>query len=216
MGNLQEFMEEERDLAERAVTAGVRSAGARAKRNLRQDVISGGLGPRLARSWQQKDYPRNQASLEAASIIYTKAAKLLRVFDEGTTIRSEDGYFLAIPSPNAPKLGMGRKRISPSNFPEHRFGPLRFVYREQGASLLVVDNQRERKGKRGGYALSRSKRALKTGHGLQTVVMFYLVPQARLRRRLNIDRELRAAYAALPGEIDAAFRSLKRRKRRGK
>ncbi len=215
-GNLEEFMEEELDLAERAITAGVRSAGARAKRLLRQDVLAGGLGPRLARSWRQKDYPRGQASLAAASIIYTKAPELLRVFDEGATIRSAAGFYLAIPTPDAPKLGEGRKRLTPSNFPERRFGPLRFVYREHGASLLVVDNQRQRQGKRGGYALSKSKRALKTGHGLMTVPMFFLVPRVRLKRRLNIDKNLHLAMRSLAEDIDTAFRTLRRRKRRRK
>ena len=36
--------------------------------------------------------------------------------------------------------GVGDRRIKPSEFPEHRFGKLRFVYRSNGPSLLVVKN----------------------------------------------------------------------------
>ncbi|MBF0587732.1 MAG: hypothetical protein HQL53_01240 [Magnetococcales bacterium] len=66
----------------------------------------------------------------------------MRTFDRGTVIRSRDGFWLAIPTPRAPRWGTNRKRINLSNFPEHRFGPLRFVYRRSGPSLLVVDSVR--------------------------------------------------------------------------
>ncbi len=57
-------------------------------------------------------------------------------------IRSRRGRFLAIPTENAPRKGTDGRRISPSTFPEHRFGPLRFVPRPNGPSLLVVDGLR--------------------------------------------------------------------------
>ncbi|MDO6587703.1 DUF6441 family protein [Salipiger sp. 1_MG-2023] len=202
-GDLQRFMQDELSTAEKAVTAGVRKTGARLKAALRQDVITGGLGPRLARSWQAQNYPRSGASLDAAAVVKTKAEKLISAFDEGSEIQSSEGFFLAIPTPSAPKTGAGRKRITPSNFPEHRYGPLRFVYVRGGTSLLVVDNQRAKKG--GGYAPSRSKRALRTGYGLHTVPMFWLVPRARLRRRLNVRSVTAGAVAGLPRDIDKAF-----------
>lgn len=211
-GDLEAFMAEELDLAERAVTSAVHGRASRLKTALRADVISGGLGRRLSRSWQQKNYPKHGTSLGAAAYVYTKAETLIEAFDAGATIKSSEGFFLAIPTPSAPKRGMGRKRITPSNFPEHRFGPLRFVYRPRGASLLVVDNQR--KTKAGNYTRSRSKKALHTGEGLHTVPMFFLVPQARLRRRLNVDAVTNSVYADLAGDIDAAFRATRRRRLR--
>ena len=152
--------------------------------------------------------PVDTAALEAAAVVRTKAPMLVRAFEEGAKIRSADGLFLAIPTEAAPKQGVGRKRISPSTFPEHRFGALRYVYVKKGLSLLVVDNQRERKGKRGGYTLSRSKRALKTGYGLQTVPMFVLVPQVNLKRRLNVKRIEQQELRQLARNIDHAFRAL--------
>ena len=46
---------------------------------------------------------------------------------------------LAIPAENAHRKGTDGKRISPRSFPEHRFEPLRFVTRQNGPSLLMVD-----------------------------------------------------------------------------
>ena len=52
--------------------------------------------------------------------------------------------------------------------------------------MLVVDNLRAGTGKRGGYRKA-SESALKTGRGLATVVMFILLPQVMLKKRLDVD-----------------------------
>ena len=213
-GNLEHYMADELAIAKEAVTHGIQDTAGVLKGALRQDVIRGGLGRRLSRSWQSDNYPRSGASLGAASVVYTKAQKLIRAFDEGATIRSDDGFFLAIPSEAAPKTGMGRKRLTPSNFPEHYYGPLRFVYRRNGASLLVVDNLRARGGKRAGTFAPASKRARRTGDGLTTVVMFYLVPQTRLRRRLNVGSIAAAVTGDVARNIDVAFQGATRRRLR--
>lgn len=213
VGNLEQFMAEELDLAKRAVTQGVHGRATVVKHALRADVLAAGLGRRLSKSWQQENYPRRRVfSINAASFVFSKAEELISVFDADVTIRGVKRRFLAIPTPSAPKSGKYDKRITPENFPEQRFGPLRFVYVPGGTSLLVVDNQRS--GKKGGYALSKSKRALKTGYGLHTVPMFWLVPQVRLRRRLNVDAVERAALSGLAADIDNAFRTLPRRRLR--
>jgi len=45
--------------------------------------------------------------------------------------------------------------------------------------------------------VSRSK----TGRGLASVPIFLLVPQVRLKKRLDLERPSRAALNALPGAI---------------
>jgi len=206
-GNLEAYMAEELRLGEMAVTGGVRNTVTDVKHALRVDVVRGGLGRKLSKSWRSKMYPGTGHSLGAAGVVYTKSEKLIRAFDLGQTIRSADGFWLAIPTEHAPARGYGRKRINPSNFPEDRLGKLRFVYRPK-VSLLVVDNQRHRKGKRGGYALSRSKQALKSGHGLSTVIMFFLVPQVRLKRRLNVRGVADREAAQVARQIDQEYRRL--------
>jgi hypothetical protein len=125
---------------ESAVAAGARDAGRGLKTALRRQVANAGPGQRLANSWRDKHYPNRR--LDAASLVYTKAPQIVRAFDEGALIRSKRRRFLAIPTENAPRKGTDGRRISPSTFPEHRFGPLRVVPRQRGASLLVVDGLR--------------------------------------------------------------------------
>jgi hypothetical protein len=125
---------------ERAVASGTRDAGRGLRTDLRRQVTSAGLGQRLANSWRDRHYPNQR--LDAASLVYTKAPQIMRTFDEGAVIGSTHGPFLAISTENAPRKRAGGKRISPSTFPVHRFGPLRFVPRHSGPSLLVGDGLR--------------------------------------------------------------------------
>ena len=184
-GDLRKYMKSEVAAAETAVTAGVKEVTNGLKTDLRTQVSSAGLGPNVSKAWQSKNYPSGK-SLKAAGYVFTKAPKIIAAFNDGVTIRSTKGLFLAIPTPDAPKRGLDGKRISPKNFPEASLGKLRFVYRPGAVSLLVVDNLRARGGKRGGFGRA-SDSALKSGRGLTTVVMFILVQQVSLKKRFDID-----------------------------
>ena len=74
---------------------------------------------------------------------------------------------------------------------------LRFVYRQRGPSLLVAD--RARINKRGQAVASRSK----TGRNQVTAPIFVLVPQVKLPKRLNLDRDAERALDSVPGLIVA-------------
>jgi Family of unknown function (DUF6441) len=206
--SLQVDMQAElRDL-ERAVAAGTKVAVQSLKTELRRQVSSAGLGQRLANSWRDKHYPNRM--LDAASLVYTKAPQIIRAFDEGLAIRSRRGRFLAIPTENAPRKGTDGRRISPSTFPEHRFGPLRFVPRPTGPALLVVDRVRASfSRKTGGLRGFRraTERARRSGQGLTTVVMFLLVPQVKLRKRLDVARAAELWSGQLPALIEQRLRA---------
>jgi hypothetical protein len=193
---------------ERAASNGTRDAGRGLKTELRRQVSSAGLGQRLANSWRDKHYPNQK--LDAASLVYTKAPQIIRAFDEGAVIRSRRGRFLAIPTENAPRKGTDGRRISPSTFPEHRFGPLRFVPRPAGPSLLVVDGLRasfsRQTGQLRGFRRA-TDRARRNGQGLTTVVMFLLVPQVKLSRRLDVARAAEHWSAQLSALIEQQLRS---------
>lgn len=131
------------------------------------------------------------------SDISSEAPLIIRAFSDGAMIKSDKGVFLAIPTAAAPKRGIGGKRINPDNFPEHSLGRLRFVYRKGAPSLLVVDNLRAGTGKRGGYRKA-SESALKSGRGLATVVMFILLPQVMLKKRLDVDGAMQRWRDKLP------------------
>jgi Family of unknown function (DUF6441) len=202
-----EMQAELRDL-ERAVATGTREAGRGLKTELRREVASAGLGQRLANSWRDQHYPNQK--LDAASLVYTKVPQIIRAFDEGAAIRSRRGPFLAIPTENAPRKGTDGRRISPSTFPEHRFGPLRFVPRPNGPSLLVVDGLRAsfsgKSGELRGFRRA-TDRARARGDGLTTVVMFLLVPQVKLSKRLDVARAAEHWSTQLPALIEQQLRS---------
>ena len=188
-GNLKQYMESEFRAAEKAVTLGIREATQGLKMAMRRQVTSKGVGPRMANTWRGKVYPKGKNSIRAAGLVYTKAPKIMAGFEDGAVIRSHKGWWLAIPTPHAPKRGLNGKRINPSNFPEQKYGKLRFVYRSKGPSLLVADNAKasyDRKtGALRGFRKAGSK-AAKTGQGSTTVVMFWLVPQVKLPKLITL------------------------------
>jgi hypothetical protein len=205
--SLQADMQAELRELERAVASGTRDAGRGLKTELRRQVSTTGLGQRLANSWRDRHYPNRK--LDAASLVYTKAPPIIRAFDEGTVIRSKRGRFLAIPTENAPRKGPDGKRISPRTFPEHRFGPLRFVPRQNGPSLLVVDGLRASFSRKTGelHGFRRANdRARARGDGLTTVVMFLLVPQVKLLKRLDVARAGERWSEQLPALIEQQLR----------
>ena len=194
---------------ERAVATGTRDAGRGLKTELRRQVASAGLGQRLANSWRDKHYPNQK--LDAASLVYTKAPQIIRAFDEGAVIRSRRGRFLAIPTENAPRKGTDGRRISPSTFPEHRFGPLRFVPRAERDRrswwwTACAPRSAGKTGELRGFRRA-TDRARRSGQGLTTVVMFLLVPQVKLSKRLDVARAAEHWSAQLPALIEQQLRS---------
>jgi hypothetical protein len=204
---LADIQTELRDI-EDAVSSGTREAGRGLRTELRRQLGRAGLGQRLANSWRDRHY-RNQR-LDAASLVYTKAPQIIRAFDEGAVIRSRRGRFLAIPTENAPRKGTDGRRISPSTFPEHRLGQLRFVPRSSGPSLLVVDCLRasfsRKSGELRGFRRA-TDRVRARGDGLTTVVMFLLVPQVKLSKRLDVTRAAEHWSSQLPALIEQQLRS---------
>ena len=200
-GNLKEYMTSEFRAAERAVTLGVKEATHGLKMSMRRQVTSRGLGSRMANTWRGNVYPKGQNSIRAAGLIYTKAKKIMAGFEDGAVIRSHKGWWLAIPTPHAPKRGVNGKRISPSNFPEQRYGKLRFVYRSKGPSLLVADKMKASHSRETGSLRGfrrASDKSIKTGQGLTTVVMFWLVPQVKLPKLITFEAEAKRWVNQLP------------------
>lgn len=213
-GDLERFMADELKLAAKAVGEGVYRTAQETKLALRADVMRAGLGRKVANSWRSQSYPPDRESLRAAAIIWSKAEHLIEAFDGGATIKAERKKWLAIPTEFAPKrVGRKSKRITPSNWPEQRYGKLRFVqHPRKKTAMLVVDNQRRRGGKarqakQTMFQLSRSKRALASGRGLFTVPMFILVPQVRMRKRLNVEAAYAYSAQRLALNINEEFRA---------
>ncbi|KGB82158.1 hypothetical protein JT55_09115 [Rhodovulum sp. NI22] len=181
---------------ERAVTAAMREAGTELKTAWRTQITGAGLGRRLANSIRNQNFPRSGESLDAAALVWSKAPVIVGAHDTGPLIRSKNGFWLAIPLPAAGKSTRGG-RITPGEWERRRGLRLRFVYRRRGPSLLVAD--RARINKRGQAVASRSK----TGRNQVTAPIFLLVPQVKLPKRLDLDRDAERALHSVPGLIIA-------------
>lgn len=201
VGSLQEKLAADLKAGETAVTAAMDEAGQGLKNAYRQDIVGAGLGRRLANTWRHKRYPAKGKSLKAAALVYNNAPEIVEAHAAGVTIRANSAKFLAIPTENAPKLGRDRVAISPTDWPTHRYGPLRFVKTKRGG-LLVVDGVRVtakgRVSKIRGRKATKTKGAYSSLTGRATVVMFVLVRQVRLRKRLDLDGPARVWLDRVP------------------
>ncbi|MCA8881355.1 MAG: hypothetical protein KDA73_15695 [Rhodobacteraceae bacterium] len=180
---------------EKAVTAAMREAGTGLKTAWRSQITGAGLGRRLANSIRSQTYPKTGESLNAAALVWSKAPVIVGAHDTGPLIRSKDGFWLAIPTEAAGR-GLRGGKITPGEWERRRGLRLRFVYRRHGPSLLVAEG---RLNSRGLGVASRSK----TGRGRTTVPIFLLVPQVKLPKRLDLERDAERALDSVPGLIVA-------------
>jgi hypothetical protein len=177
----------------RAVTSAMREVTDGLKDDLRADVVDAGLDQRLANTWRGKTFPQGGVSLDAAAFVWSKAPKIVDAFDRGVTIRSKNGFWLAIPTAAAGATGLtttgARARITPGGFERRTGMRLRFVYRRGQPSLLVADNARlSKKGfARPNVGRTRGGEPFTRLAGRTTIVVFILVPQVTLRKRLDVE-----------------------------
>jgi len=190
----------EEDIAE-SNTRAIAEATALLKRDLADDVIWAGLGFRLAKTWRSRAYPSSGASLDPAGFVWTKAPVLIDAFDKGVTIQARGGRWLAVPTAAAGKRAplpggsttiRGKSaRITPAGFERRTGQKLRFVYQDNKPSLLVLDTaQRDRLGRAKAYT-GRGRGAKLYGPKGMTIVVFILVRQVRLEKRLNVEASRR-------------------------
>mgnify|MGYP007022328621 CR=1 FL=1 len=196
-----DLMAAEIKAGEQAVSRAMREAGRDLKVAWRGQITQAGLGRRLANTIRAQTYPKTGESLNAAALVWSKAPEIIGAHDRGALIRSREGMWLAIPMAAA---GRGHKggRITPAEWERRRGLRLRFVYRRRGASLLVADG---RLNSRGLGVASRSK----TGRGRATVLIFLLVPQVKLAKRLDLARDVERTGIRLPRGIVTSWTTQK-------
>lgn len=205
-GDLSSFMAAEIRGSEIAVTAAAREVDGRMKAEIRR-AIRGIYGPRVANAWRGTVYPKSGVSTKAA--IYQREAgseRFIRSLVESGPIKSENGFWLAIPLPASegliPKsLRHSRPRRGASSMStaieavEAKVGRLQFVMpggsgRGQRA-YLVANNLRQVKSRaKSGPAFRFSGRrtASGKGRGEASAAMFLLVPQVRRAGRVDLNR----------------------------
>lgn len=191
-----------------AGAAAVSGAIAIAARGLEQDlehVTEGaGLGP-LSRAWTSQVYPRGRASLGAAGLVYVKGkARTIGAIEAhatGAIIRAAGGRFLAIPTDAVPRRRGGRGGadwMSPAEV-ETAFNADLHLIKTKTGKLLLVMKAIAAKNRRGFRAATR--RRVAQGRETTLVPMFVLIPQARLRKRFDINASVQRWVAQIPGLI---------------
>jgi len=195
--DLVAMMQAEIIAGERAVSAAILEASSGLKSAWRGQITGAGLGTRLARSIRSEQYPKGKPSLNAAALVWSKAPVIIGAHDTGPLIQSKSGLWLAIPTPAAGKSARGG-RISPGEW-ERRTGlRLRLIYRRRGPSLLVAEGRLNTKGR---AVASRAK----SGRGLASVLIFLLVRQVKLNKRLDLAKAAEAELGRVPGAIVASW-----------
>jgi hypothetical protein len=194
-GDLKALMTREVLSGQRAVSSAMGQAAGLIKEGWRAQVTGSGLGARLAKTVRSATYPKGAASLNAAALVWSKAPEIMFANEKGATIRSADGFWLAIPTPAA-GTGPGGRRLTPGEWEKKRGLRLRFVFRPGRPGLLVADGRQNSKG-------LGVKSGSKTGRGMATVPIFILVPQVRLRKRLNVAELGQSVASRLPALVVA-------------
>lgn len=199
---LGELAETEHTRIAKAVTRAVIETGDQVKARLYVDTTSV-FGRRLGQTWKAGVYPKVggrgaryndpvKPSVSASALVFSRAPDIIHAFSTGATIKPILGKYLAIPTANVRKDRDGH-RMNPASFAEAGI-QLRFVPAGQFGryAALVADDFKVGFRQRRGEA--KGRRILKAGKGRESVVMFWLIPTARMRKLLDLDR--RAAEAA--------------------
>ena len=174
------------------------------KDRYRAAIVGAGLGERLGRTVRGVVYPRKGTrTLEPSAFVYTKAPELIRVFAHGATIRPvKGGVYLWIPTENVPGFG-NRKTLSPTEV-EDRFGDFEYVPSLTRPGVVLATVQGILAKNKSGWRKASAGRK-KQGRNAVRIVMFILVRQVRLKKRIDFDRLVADATAAWP---DIVARSL--------
>jgi hypothetical protein len=204
--DLAELMAAEIEAAEKAVTAGVGAAAEGLKGGWRAQITGAGLGPRLARTIRSERYPKQGHSIGAAGLVWSKAPEIVGAHADGALIRARNGLWLTIPTPVA-RERIRRGPLTPAIWHQRTGMTLRFVRRRAGPHLLVADNVRFTRSGRIRENVTRRKDGTTYSRleGRSSAPIFLLVPQVKLPKRLDLERDTRATEAALPGGIVARW-----------
>ena len=168
-GNLAQFTKDVSAKVAYAARYATETYGRRLQMQLRDDTRAGGLGERVANAWRLRIYNDGPSPV---AMVYSKAPLIVTAFSQDTTITPDGHFYLAIPTDNVPRIG--GHAMSPREV-EARYGQaLIFVANRPGAVLAFIkatpDNRASRR---------------RAGQRPEFVLMFVMVSQVRLRKRLS-------------------------------
>lgn len=209
-GSLKEALEaEERRIGQSLHRAATR-AGEALKERWRAAIRGAGLGENVARAIRSDVYPsgprtfkaRGAMTLSPATLVYSKTPHIL-LGHAGETIGPRSGRYLAIPTEFAPlsrKGGRGKRGPMP-------LAEFIATYGKRALARVPLGNDRFALVARQGFGVSRSKtrtrglgRALtsKSRRGQKELLMYVLVREVKLAKRLDLDAMLEEARTLWP------------------
>jgi hypothetical protein len=201
-GELQTYLDQADEAILKAADRAVFEVTSATKERLRDMVRGAGLGHRLANTVRAETYPKQGLARNPAGWIYVQrgAVKIFQAFEVGETIRSQDGGKLAIPIPGSPadRKNFGEQRPGETIIETFRSRGIRLVFvRGNGRrpDMLVAESARVRGTKTGRQRVSNAARTKSGGfaHGAASIPLFWLVPAAKMPKRLDWDAEFRRA-----------------------
>lgn len=219
-GRLADFYRAEAEAGARACTEGMRATIESGKNFARQQVVSAGLGERLAKTWRGETYPNRSGvfSMEPAGLLFSKAPDIIHGYAYGGTIVPVNGKrYLAIPTRYALKLvptlvgNMRRtKKVTPQRLAD--FLGVRLVLRRNRHGTLWLEGRglrlsKSRKPTRSGTAKKASDKMIAKGKDL-ALPLFWLVKQATLTKRLDLPAIESHMLAQLEGNITRRWEEL--------
>ncbi|KAA0677781.1 hypothetical protein DS843_21925 [Roseomonas genomospecies 6] len=174
--------------AERAVTRGLTRASSGLQRELRGQARRAALGVGVEKAWSMNRYPRARNSINAATLVFSKAQRIHDAFSADRTIRAQNGRWLVIPLDAAKARGWDHSRRMSKGNRARRYAETQAAEQTLGALAFVR------------LAGDRALLVHREGKGKPTPV-FLLVKQVSLRKRFDINEPARKWHDRAPGYI---------------
>lgn len=196
---------------ERAATKAMRQSARDLQTAYRQQIVQAGLGGKLARTIRGEAYPRQDVSLRAAAVVWSKARdEIIAPHETGALVGSRDGFWLAVPILSAARMKGDRgRKITPLEYEQKRGVRLEMVLRP-GKPPLLVDKGRSntfaaRRLRDGSTFFDPTPQRQRRRSRNQWRPVFVLLRQVRLRKRLNLATEARRVAGLVPSRFAAAL-----------
>jgi hypothetical protein len=186
-GEYERFTDAAQTAVLQALAAAAYDVTFQAREELKKDTRAAGLGV-IERTWRMEMFPaRGKLSTAPTGWIYSRAPQIIESFERGVTIGGGPSSPIAIPIPDSPAGDLKNPR-GPANLvdaAEAKYGKLTVIPGGPGkAAMLVANNVRFTKtGRLSAAKLTKTGRYRK---GAASVPLFWLVPNAHLKKRLNV------------------------------
>jgi hypothetical protein len=209
-----DHLRREQDRVTRAVLRAGKDTIQKITRRLEQDLEAmtrEAVPGNLWRAWKSEVFPRGAGiAREPTGTIFVnggpRSAGAIRFFTRPGRIRGKEGGFLAIPTAAAGSQGKNR-HLTPAEWERRTGAKLRFVYRRNRPSLLVLDAG-VLSGK-GQIAKLNTPKRQASGRGNATIVIFVLMPMVSFANRFSVDPVVRRWAGRIDSDLKAALKGMK-------